>query len=121
MSSSIRSSTVHDNIASARSHTFDAKTLSSMQTKQSGRQHQPTNRPAKYQTFKHTKSQLQNHFMSIGRLSEANAYFKDIKAQYRGGDEGDKHFVFKNTRVNNSPYVLVTGKNHRELIREGLP
>ena len=30
-------------------------------------------------------------------------------------------FVFNNRRVNNSPYVIVSGKNHRELIREGLP
>ena len=34
----------------------------------------------------------------------------------------DREFKFKNERINNSPYVLVSdNKLHSQLVREGLP
>ena len=52
-------------------------------------------------------------------LYKENGYFEDLKKKFKGGDDGD--FLFKHSRVNNSPYIIVSGKNHRELVREGLP
>lgn len=45
-------------------------------------------------------------------LDEANGYFEDIRMKYKGEDEIGG-FIFNNERVNNSPYVIVTGKNHK--------
>ena len=50
-----------------------------------------------------------------------NAYFEDIRAQYRHGGafEADREFNFKHTRINNSPYVFYKTGNSMEIVREG--
>ena len=61
------------------------------------------------------------HFMDKTELQkegfETGKYFENNRI--RNLDK--RQFVFDSKRVNNSPYVLVRGKNHLELVKEGNP
>ena len=48
--------------------------------------------------------------------SEQSKYFVDNRLKNRGGMET---FSFPHTRISNSPYVTVRGRNHFEIIKEG--
>ena len=59
------------------------------------------------------------HFLEKSELlsveQNPNSYFENTRLRQLD----KRQFVFDSIRVNNSPYVLVKGKCHLELVREG--